>query len=66
VITPDKHVAYYCGTGWRASETWFCAYLKDWGRIAVYDGGRLEWSSDPANNPIETGDPTADEATVAV
>ena len=21
-ITPDKSVAFYCGTGWRASETW--------------------------------------------
>ena len=26
-ITPDKWVAFYCGTGWRASETWFYAYL---------------------------------------
>ena len=40
-ITPDKWVAFYCGTGWRASETWFYAYLQDWPRIAVYDGG---WS----------------------
>ncbi len=26
-VTPDKWVAFYCGTGWRASETWFYAYL---------------------------------------
>jgi 3-mercaptopyruvate sulfurtransferase SseA len=58
-ITSDKHVAYYCGTGWRASETWFYAYLMGWQRIAVYDGGWFEWSKDPVNNPIETGDPTA-------
>jgi thiosulfate/3-mercaptopyruvate sulfurtransferase len=32
-----------------------------WSRIAVYDGGWFEWSSDPANNPIEVGEP-ADEA----
>jgi thiosulfate/3-mercaptopyruvate sulfurtransferase len=64
-ITPDKHVAYYCGTGWRASETWFYAYLMDWPRISVYDGGWLEWSSDPANNPIETGDPTASDEAIA-
>jgi molybdopterin synthase sulfurtransferase len=56
-ITPDKRVAFYCGTGWRASETWFYAYLLGWPNIAVYDGGWLEWSSDPANNPIEVGDP---------
>jgi 3-mercaptopyruvate sulfurtransferase SseA len=56
-ITADKWVAFYCGTGWRASETWFYAYLQGWDRIAVYDGGWFEWSSDPVNNPIEIGDP---------
>jgi thiosulfate/3-mercaptopyruvate sulfurtransferase len=60
-ITPDKHVAFYCGTGWRASETWFYAYLQDWPRISVYDGGWFEWSQDPLNNPIEVGLP-ADES----
>ena len=54
-ITPDKRVAFYCGTGWRASETWFYAYLMGWQQAAVYDGGWFEWSQDPANNPIETG-----------
>jgi thiosulfate/3-mercaptopyruvate sulfurtransferase len=55
-ITADKWVAFYCGTGWRASETWFYAYLMGWERIAVYDGGWYEWSADPVNNPIETGE----------
>jgi 3-mercaptopyruvate sulfurtransferase SseA len=52
---PD--LAFYCGTGWRASETWFYAYLMGWDRIAVYDGGWFEWSRDPASNPIEVGEP---------
>jgi thiosulfate/3-mercaptopyruvate sulfurtransferase len=56
-ITADKWVAFYCGTGWRASETWFYAYLQGWPRIAVYDGGWFEWSQDPINNPIEIGEP---------
>jgi molybdopterin synthase sulfurtransferase len=56
-ITADKWVAFYCGTGWRASETWFYAYLMDWRRIAVYDGGWFEWSKDPISNPIEVGVP---------
>jgi thiosulfate/3-mercaptopyruvate sulfurtransferase len=56
-IVPDKWVAFYCGTGWRASETWFYAFLQDWPRIAVYDGGWFEWSQDPVNNPIEIGVP---------
>ena len=55
-ITPDKWVAFYCGTGWRASETWFYAYLMGWQRIAVYDGGWHEWSQDRVN-PIEVGEP---------
>ena len=50
-ITPDKWVAFYCGTGWRASETWFYAYLMGWQRIAVYDGGWHEWSRDPGGEP---------------
>ena len=54
-ITPDKWVAFYCGTGWRAAETWFYAFLMGWQRIAVYDGGWFEWSADPAN-PIEVGE----------
>jgi 3-mercaptopyruvate sulfurtransferase SseA len=55
-ITPDKRVAFYCGTGWRASETFFYAYLQGWPKVAVYDGGWFEWSADPAN-PIEVGNP---------
>ena len=43
-ITPDKQVAF------------FYAYAMGWKQIAVYDGGWLEWSSNPAN-PIETGLP---------
>jgi molybdopterin synthase sulfurtransferase len=55
-ITANKWVAFYCGTGWRASETWFYAYLMGWQRIAVYDGGWFEWSQDPLKNPIEVGE----------
>lgn len=43
-ITPDKKVAFYCGTGWRASETFFYAYLMDWPNVSIYDGGWFEWS----------------------
>jgi molybdopterin synthase sulfurtransferase len=60
-ITADKWVAFYCGTGWRASETWFYAYLMGWLSVAVYDGGWFEWSKDPQSNPIETGELQAEE-----
>jgi len=52
-ISPDKHLAFYCGTGWRGSEAWFNAWLMGWPRVSVYDGGWFEWSSDP-DNPYET------------
>lgn len=55
-ITPDKKVSFYCGTGWRASEAFFYAYLMGWERISVYDGGWNEWSADPSN-PVESGEP---------
>ncbi len=55
-ITPDKRVAFYCGTGWRASEAFFYAYLMGWPTIAVYDGGWWAWVQDPAN-PIAVGAP---------
>jgi thiosulfate/3-mercaptopyruvate sulfurtransferase len=55
-ITPDKHLAFYCGTGWRGSEAWFNAWLMGWPRVSVYDGGWFEWSNDPGN-PYETGIP---------
>jgi len=55
-ITPDKHIAFYCGTGWRGSEAFFNAWLMGWPRISVFDGGWYEWSNDP-DNLIETGEP---------
>jgi thiosulfate/3-mercaptopyruvate sulfurtransferase len=55
-ITPEKHLAFYCGTGWRGSEAWFNAWLMGWPKVSVYDGGWFEWSADP-KNPFETGVP---------
>jgi molybdopterin synthase sulfurtransferase len=55
-ITRDKHLAFYCGTGWRGSEAFFNAWLMGWPRVSVYDGGWFEWSNDP-ENPYEIGIP---------
>lgn len=55
-LTPDKHLAFYCGTGWRGSEAFYNAWLMGWPRVSVYDGGWFEWSNDP-KNPYETGIP---------
>lgn len=55
-ITPDKTASFYCGTGWRASEAFFDAYLMGWDQISVFDGGWYEWSMDEAN-PTALGEP---------
>ncbi len=55
-ISPDKRLAFYCGTGWRGSEAWFNAWLMGWPNVSVYDGGWFEWSADPSN-PLLTGIP---------
>lgn len=54
-ITRDKKIIFYCGTGWRASEAFFYAYLMGWRDIAIYDGGWYEWSLDETN-PISKGE----------
>lgn len=43
-INPKNHLAFYCGTGWRASEVWFYAQAMGLDKISVYDGGWKEWS----------------------
>ncbi len=55
-VTPDKHLAFYCGTGWRGSEAFYNAWLLGWPRVSVFDGGWFEWSNDP-ENPYEKGVP---------
>ncbi len=51
-IHRDQQVAFYCGTGWRASLAFFYAWLMGWEHICVYDGGWYEWSLDPTNPVI--------------
>ncbi|WP_019616584.1 sulfurtransferase [Psychromonas ossibalaenae] len=53
-INQNQEVAFYCGTGWRASEVFFYSYVMGWKDISVFDGGWYEWSGDK-NNPTNTG-----------
>lgn len=54
-ITPDQQVSFYCGTGWRAAETFMYARAMGWQHVSVYDGGWYEWSQD-AKNPVSRGE----------
>jgi len=53
-IHSSQRTVFYCGTGWRASLAFFYAWLMDWERISVYDGGWYEWSRDPGH-PVASG-----------
>lgn len=55
-IHAGRHTVFYCGTGWRASLAFFYAWLMNWERIGVYDGGWCEWSGDPANPTVRRVD----------
>jgi len=55
-ITGERHVAFYCGTGWRASLALFHAWRLGWPQASLYDPGWFEWGQDPAM-PVETGPP---------
>ncbi len=43
-IEKDTEIAFYCGTGWRATLTWFYAELLGYENNKLFDGGWLEWS----------------------
>ena len=55
-ISSKHRICFYCGTGWRASEAFFAAYVMGFETISVFDGGWYEWSSNP-NNPVARGSP---------
>ncbi|NUM49116.1 MAG: rhodanese-like domain-containing protein [Anaerolineales bacterium] len=38
-MTPEKRVAFYCGTGWCASEAYWISKAMGFPKISVYDGG---------------------------
>lgn len=52
----DNHLAFMCGSGWRASEVYFYAYVLGYENISIYSDGWIGWSRDE-NNPTETGFP---------
>lgn len=56
-ITPDREVVFHCGTGWRASETYFYALAMGWEDIHVYDGGWYEWHKRQGSPRKEKGLP---------
>jgi thiosulfate/3-mercaptopyruvate sulfurtransferase len=56
-IDTSKHLAFMCGSGWRAAEIYIYAEVAGLKDIALYSDGWIGWSTD-TTNPTETGDPT--------
>ncbi len=51
-VTSDNEIAFYCGTGWRATVPFLMAYENGWKNIKVYDGGWFAWQMD-TNNAVQ-------------
>lgn len=54
-IDLNKHLAFYCGSGWRVAEIYAFADVYGLEDIAVFSDGWIGWSNDPTNS-IETGE----------
>lgn len=55
-FTLDNHLAFYCGTGWRACVPFLVLYENGYTDISVYDGGWYEWLMHD-DYPVQVGDP---------
>lgn len=51
-IVPEKTVSFHCGTGWRASETYYIAKALSFKNVGVYVGGWYEWTK-LADSPVK-------------
>lgn len=58
-IKKENELAFYCGTGWRATVPWLIAYDAGWDGMSVFDGGWYEWQMDKSL-PVQVGDPSSD------
>ena len=57
--TMDNDLAFYCGTGWRATMPFLLAYEEGYTNIHLYDGGWFVWQMKD-ELPVQLGDPATD------
>lgn len=57
-----NHLAFYCGTGWRACVPFLVMYQEGYNDISVFDGGWYQWLMDDSN-PVQVGDPATGNVT---
>lgn len=54
--TLDNDLAFYCGTGWRATIPFLVCYEEGMKNIALYDDGWFVYQK-TGTNPVQLGDP---------
>lgn len=59
-FTVENELAFYCGTGWRATIPWLLCYEGGVENMKLYDGGWYQWQMDDSN-PVQVGDPASEE-----
>ena len=59
-FTLDNDLAFYCGTGWRATVPFLVLYENGYDNVSVYDGGWYEWLMHE-DYPVQVGDPASDD-----
>ena len=52
----DNELAFYCGTGWRATIPFLICYENGYTNAELYDGGWYQWQMD-GSLPVQVGDP---------
>lgn len=55
-ITEDNQVAFYCGTGWRASIPYLLCLENGRENVSIYDGGWFEWQKEDLRE-VQVGHP---------
>jgi thiosulfate/3-mercaptopyruvate sulfurtransferase len=57
-VDGSDHLAFYCGTGWRATVPFLVLYENGFTNISVFDGGWYEWLMHD-DYPVQVGDPAS-------
>ncbi len=52
----SDQLAFYCGTGWRASIPFLMMYQEGYDNMVLYDGGWFQWQQH-LDFPVQVGDP---------
>lgn len=57
-LNSNHKLAFYCGTGWRATIPWLLCYENGWKNAVLFDGGWFAWQMQP-ELPVQAITPQA-------